>query len=124
MHLLARVFLLSTTVGSVACSGALGPRPTPYPEVVHVVVDNQYPEDVRVYLVRGDTPIFVGTVGSLERRDFSLGPDLLPLLTDVRLKVRARDGRTFAAPAMMVDRGQKVVWRLGTAMGSSVITVR
>jgi len=114
---LAASIAVGTACAHARTSGALS-------RTVGVDVDNQYATDVRVYLVRGETPIFLGSVGSFERRTFRLGPELLPLLAAVRLRVRAMDGSMFSAPPMMVDRGHLVLWRLGPRLELSTIAVR
>ena len=120
-------FVLSVAVTSTAaCAHPVAPNSFvgPTPRAASVRVDNQYLEDVRVYLVRGDTPILLGTVGSFRSRTFSVGPALLPRLADVRLGVRAADGLVLASPAVMANPGERVTWRLGPRLKISSIAVR
>ena len=89
-----------------------------------VVVDNQFVEDARVYLVRGETPILLGRVGSFESRTFRLGPGLLPANAEVRLRVRPLNGRLYDAPAVLANPGDHVIWRLGPRLELSSVIVR
>lgn len=119
-----RTLFLSVVAATGACAHAGGPDHAAAPRTVSVVVDNQYQEDVRVYLVRGDTPILLGSVGSFRSRTFRPGPALLPRLVDIRLRVRAADGSVFNAPAVMADAGERVLWYLGPRLKLSSISVR
>jgi len=126
MRTMIRVLLSGAVATTVACAHPSGPPGfvAPTSAAVSVTVDNQYREDVRVYLVRGDTPILLGTVGSFRSRTFPVGPALLPRLTDVRLRVRAADGVALASPAVMANPGERVTWRLGPRLNLSSIAVR
>ncbi len=126
MSRLLRSALLAAVVASAACAHpATSPyAPTVAPRVLDVVVDNQYVNDVRVYLVRGDTPILLGSVGSFTRRTFKVDAGLLPTLDDVQLRVRAMDGVVYNAPPVMVNPGNQVLWTLGPRLKLSSIAVR
>lgn len=117
---LAGVALLAT-----ACSPGTRSPYTPAPaSSVDVVVDNQFVEDVHVYLLRGEGKILLGTVGSFERRTFRVGQALLPLLEPLRLRVRSLGGQSFTAEPVLADRGDRVLWRLGPRLELSSMLVR
>jgi len=125
MRSIIRFVLCVAVASTAACAHPVAPnRFVGPPRAVSVRVVNQYLEDVRVYLVRGDTPILLGTVGSFRSRTFSVGPSLLPRLADVRLGVRAADGLVLASSAVMANPGERVTWRLGPHLKISSIAVR
>jgi hypothetical protein len=94
-------------------------------ESLMVEVYNDHVMDMRVYLVRGGTPIPLGSVGSAERRVFRISSAELGHTGYIRLMADPLGSReTYTSDVIQVVAGQRVEWRLAHALALSSVTVR
>ena len=127
---LAGVLLVTTTALPLgACTpsraGPSGPFDTPAPGGALITVDNQNAQSMRVYLVRGGTPILLGSVDTLERRTFSVPTSMLGHSGTLRLAVHALGSTsTFLSPLIPAAPGDLVEWRLAHELRLSSFAVR
>jgi hypothetical protein len=101
-------------------------RPTPTGSggiTVEVVDDHVL--DMRVYLVRGVTPIPLGSVGSGERRVFRVSAAELGQSGAIQLMADPLGSQDrFVTEPIQVAPGQRVAWRLAHRLSLSSVTVR
>jgi len=117
----------------LALSAACAPRATPDPfrpppanaEGLTVEVADDHVLDMRVYLVRGVTPIPLGAVGSGEHRVFHVSAAELGQSGEIRLMADPLGSQDrFVTEPIQISPGQRVVWRLAHRLSLSSVTVR
>jgi len=117
----------------LALSAACAPRTAPSPfrtrpanaEGVTVEVSDDHVLDMRVYLIRGVTPVPLGSVGSGERRVFHVSAAELGQSGEIRLMADPLGSQDrFVTEPISVSPGQRVVWRLAHRLSLSSVTVR
>ena len=131
MRRIARVLFLSLAAGPVGCAttsahtGTLDDESVGASGATYVTVDNRNTQDVRVYVVRGESRILVGPVGSLEQRTFALPGSLVGDSGFLRLEVVTLASRqAFATELIPVGRGKEVQWQVESNLALSTILVR
>lgn len=125
-HALAAI-LLSLPLGACMSSqlGAHKPLDRPTPGGALVTVQNQNVLDVRVYLIRGSTPIPLGSVGTLERRTFVIPSSQLGHSGSLRLMADPLGStQTFVSDWISAVPGDLVEWRLEPNLKLSRVSVR
>lgn len=122
--------LLATSLPLGACmSSQLGANvpssDVATPRGILLTVENQHPQDIRVYLIRGETPIPLGSVRTLERRTFAVSTAILGHSGAVRL-IADPLGSTqrHASVPIPAAAGDRVEWRLESNLKLSSFTVR
>lgn len=121
------LYLLLSAVSACAPKAAPDPfRPVPAGSVgITVEVVDDHVQDMRVYLVRGSTPIPLGSVGSGERRVFRVSPAELGQSGAIRLMADPLGSQDrFVTEPIQVAPGQRVIWRLAHRLSLSSVTVR
>jgi len=123
------VLALALLALSAAC--APPPAPSPFRPVptnasgLTVEVSDDHVLDMRIYLVRGTVPIPLGSVGSGERRVFSVSAAELGQAGAIRLMADPLGSQDrFTTDLIQVAPGQRVVWRLAHRLSLSSVTVR
>jgi len=100
---------------------AIGPAPS---QGVTLYVVNRNIEDVRVYLLRGSTPVPVGTVGAMQSRSFRVSRAEMGSSRVLRLSVVATPSRArIAMIPVDVEPGQTVEAWIGTNLRHSNIQI-
>lgn len=125
----ARILFWSLSLGLIGCatSANAGGMDDGRPEAAttQVTVDNRNTEDIRVYVVRGDTRILIGPVGSLEQRTFALRPSLVGDSGFLQLEfVTLASRQAFATEFIPVARGKEVQWQIESNLALSTVMVR
>jgi hypothetical protein len=88
-------------------------------------VENQHLQEMRVYLIRGSTPIALGSVGTMERRTFTLPTALLGHGGVLRLMADPLGSRaTFTSDWIPAAPGDHVRWTLAPSLKLSTHSVR
>lgn len=126
---LAVLLTISTLPLGACMSSQLGAaRPLdnpPAPGGALVTVENRHVQSMRVYLVRGATPIPLGSVDTLERRTFAVPTSVLGHSGTLRLMadpLGAAD--TFVSPTIQAAPGDHVEWSLAPSLRLSTFSVR
>lgn len=121
--------LLSLLFGSACAAGPRADGSTPpggdASAALTLEVENGFFYDVRVYLVRGSSPIPLGVVGSATTRRFRL--DRARLGTSGRLRLLADPfggSPAFLADPVELPAEGVLVWRLAHRLGFSTFDVR
>jgi hypothetical protein len=91
---------------------------------IRLTVENGLDRDVRVFLVRGSTPIRLGVVSGLTARTFRIPRVLLPSMATLRLRGVALAGGSVDSPELTTVPGDDVVWTLGPRLGQSSFRIR
>jgi len=122
------LLVVTVTLWAVAACAVENPgdfSPSPSPEAAVVRVQNGTVQDVRVSLLRGPTPIYLGRVGSLDTRSFRVTRAVLGPGGEVRIQVEAiPGGRRYRSVAVLVDPGRRVELVLASNLSLSSIAVR
>jgi hypothetical protein len=106
-------------------AGPFGSRAAPPPGGALVTVENQHVLDMRVYLIRGVTPIALGSVGTLERRTFKLSTSMIGHGGTIRLRADPLGSRvTFTSDVIPAAPGDHVSWTLAPSLTLSYFSVR
>lgn len=101
------------------------PGDAPAPRGALLTVENQHVQDMRVYLIRGSTPIALGSVGTMERRTFALPTAVLGNSGSIRLMADPLGSRgTFTSDYIPAIAGDHVRWTLAPSLALSRFTVR
>jgi hypothetical protein len=80
---------------------------------------------MRVCLVRGSTPITLGSVGTMERRTFALSTALLGHSGTIRLMADPLGSRqTFTSELIPAVAGDHVRWTLAPSLALSRFSIR
>ncbi len=117
--------LMLAWLGGCAPASSGQHAPAPQPQNVLVQVNNQNWEDVAIYLVRGSTPVRLGTVGSMESRTFAPPPALVVPGAELRLLAETTiSRRAHTSQAFSVSAGQRIHWRVETHLPLSSVRVR
>jgi hypothetical protein len=120
---IAAVAAVSCVIGLSACASASGneqPGDAAAQDQVMLQVQNNHWLDMAVYLIRGGTRFRLGTVGSMDTKDFQLTPDLAFYATDLRLQfdpIGARE--SFVTEPLFVTPGEVMMWRLQNYLPAS-----
>jgi len=122
-------FVLVLLAFSAGCASPATPSPFRPPpanaEGLTVEVSDDHVLDMRVYLVRGVTPIPLGSVGSGEHRVFHVSAAELGQSGEIRLMADPLGSQDrFVTEPIGVSPGQRVVWRLAHRLSLSSVTVR
>lgn len=121
----AAALMLSTLPLWACTSGTRGPLDPPRPGGAVLTVENQHVMDMRVYLVRGYTPIALGSVGTMERRTFALPTSMLGHGGTIRLMADPLGSRgTFTSDFIQASPGDHVRWILAPSLSLSRFSVR
>lgn len=129
-RLLPMLFLSTALLPLGACMssrlGAHVPRSdVPTPGGILLTVENQHPQDIRVYLIRGETPIPLGSVRTLERRAFAVSTAILGHGGTVRLMADPLGStQRYASVPIPAAPGDRVEWRLESNLKLSSFRVR
>lgn len=124
---LAAAVFLSLPLGACTSSqlGAHKPLDKPTPGGALITVTNGHVQDMRVYLIRGSTPIPLGSVSTLERRTFAVPTSQLGHTGTVRLMVDPLGSRqTFTSDWIPAVAGDHVEWSLAPNLKLSRVSVR
>lgn len=115
--------LWACTSSSQLWAGGPGDAPTPGGAIL--TVENQHVQDMRVYLIRGSTPIALGSVGTLERRTFAIPNSVLGNSGSIRLMADPLGSRgTFTSDYIPAMAGDHVRWTLAASLSLSHFSVR
>lgn len=123
----ALVLTLSLPLGACMSSqlGADRPLDSPTPGGALVTVENRHVLDMRVYLIRGSTPIPLGSVSTLERRTFVVPSSLLGHSGTLRLMADPLGSTaTFTSDWIPAAPGDWVEWKLEPNLRLSHFSVR
>ena len=102
-----------------------GAQDGPAPRGALLTVENQHVQDMRVYLVRGSTPIALGSVSTMERRTFTIPTSVLGNSGSIRLMADPLGSRgTFTSDFIPANPGDHVRWTLAPSLALSRFTVR
>ena len=100
--------------------GEMGPAGS-----VVVFVSNDYTEDVRVFLLRGSTPIPIGSVGSFSARRFVIPPAQVGSSGELQLVAQALASQAIAAPeALDIQPGAEVEFHIESNLKYSRLVPR
>lgn len=118
-----------STILLCACThlqpGTSEPLRDPTPGGALLTVENRHVQDMRVYLIRGSTPIPLGSVGTLERRTFTLSTALLGHDGTMRLMADPLGSRaTYVSGVIPATPGDHVRWILAPSLALSSFSVR
>ena len=110
--------LLSSACASNASKEA-GPAPVEDAsagrDAIEVQVDNQNLSDMSVYLVRGGSRWLVGQADGLKKSTLTIPSSSVPADARVRLVADPVGGaRTIATPTLVVPKGQRIYWTIGS----------
>jgi len=129
IRILAAAGLVAAATLLGACASA--PSHDPFGETAPaasglvIAVENDNVLDVRVYVLRGNVPIPVGSVGSAERRVFRLSPAELGHMGALRLIAEPLGSRErYVSDVIQVAPGERVEWHLAHRLSLSSVTVR
>jgi hypothetical protein len=87
---------------------------------LQVQIDNQNINDMSIYLARTGTRFLVGQVGGLSKTTLTIPEAMTPGDLRVRLIAEPIGGsRPIATPVMIVPRGQRVYWSIGSDAATS-----
>jgi len=128
VHSLLAVMLFSSLPLGACTSSQLGaykPLDSPTPGGALITVENHHVLDMRVYLIRGSTPIPLGSVGTLERRTFVVPSSEFGHNGAVRLMADPLGStQTFTSELVSAVPGDHVQWTLESNLKLSRLSVR
>jgi hypothetical protein len=116
--------LLLLTVAACASnrsSEAAGPAPaasadsTQATSGIEVQIDNQNLSDMSIYLLKGGSRWLVGQAGGLRKSTLTIPSAVAP--TDLRVRLLADpigSNRPVTTPVLIVPRGQRIYWSIGS----------
>jgi len=119
--------LASLPLGACASSqlGANSPLDKSAPGGALVTVENLNPQAMRVYLLRGATPIPLGSVETLERRTFIVPTAVLGRTGQLRLMADPLGSRAaYTSDWIQASPGDLVEWKLTANLKLSAFSVR
>lgn len=88
-------------------------------------MENRHVQDMRVYLIRGYTPIPLGSVGTLERRTFTLPTSMIGHGGTIQLMADPLGSRrTYTSDPIHAVPGDHVRWTLAPSLALSSFSVR
>jgi hypothetical protein len=82
---------------------------------IEVQVDNQNISDMNVYLLKGGSRWLVGQAGGLSKSTLTIPGSVAP--TDLRVRLLADPiggNRSVTTPVLIVPRGQRIYWSIGS----------
>jgi hypothetical protein len=82
---------------------------------IQVQVDNQNISDMNIYLLRSGTRWLVGQAGGLSKSTLTIPGSVAP--TDLRVRLLADPiggSRPVTTPLLIVPRGQRIYWSIGS----------
>ena len=95
------------------------------PRGIPITVDNANYYDMRVYVVSGSTPYPLGSVRSSEVRTFVVPKPVFGVHGAVRLRAELLgSGETFTSEWISAGPGDRVEWKLASAIRLSTFAVR
>jgi len=119
---LGMLLLLSVAAcASNASKDAAGPAPVSSADSaqalsgIQVQVDNQNISDMNIYLLRSGTRWLVGQAGGLSKSTLTIPGSVAP--TDLRVRLLADPiggNRPVTTPLLIVPRGQRIYWSIGS----------
>lgn len=124
--LVRRLFVGTTLLVSFSgCGPSLRPgNPATQPTVV-LYVQNRHWEDVRVFIVRNDVPLSLGTVSAMSTGRFSVPDSYVGSGLGLRLLVQAFASRsTHLSQEITVPFGARVDWTVEGRLSQSSFLVR
>lgn len=87
---------------------------------LQVQIDNQNINDMSVYLLRTGTRFLVGQAGGLSKTTLTIPEGITPPDLRVRLIAEPIGGsRPIATPVLIVPRGQRIYWSIGSDPATS-----
>jgi hypothetical protein len=121
------VFLMLAAAACASHTPAeAGPAPVSRADSAHdstglqVQIDNQNINDMSIYLVRTGSRFLVGQAGGLSKTTLTIPEAMTPPDLRVRLIAEPIGGsRPIATPALIVARGQRIYWSIGTDAATS-----
>lgn len=97
----------------------------PAPGSAFVTVKNQNPRRISVYLLRGSTPVRLGSVDTLEMRTFTVPASMIGPMGAVRLTAEPLGSRTtYASDVIQAGAGDWIEWTLAPSLKLSTVIVR
>jgi hypothetical protein len=87
---------------------------------LQVQIDNQNINDMSIYLVRSGSRFLVGQAGGMSKTTLTIPEGITP--TDFRVRLIAEPiggSRPIATPVLIVPRGQRVYWSIGSDAATS-----
>ncbi len=102
-------------------SDAAGPAPLARADSTHasraieLQIDNENFSDMSIYLLRGGTRWLVGQAGGLRKATLTIPASVAP--TDLRVRLLADPiggNRAITTPLLIVPRGQRIYWTIGS----------
>ena len=82
---------------------------------IEVQIDNQNISDMSIYLLKGGTRWLVGQAGGLSKSTIKIPASVAP--TDLRVRLLADPiggSRRVTTPLLIVSRGEKIYWSIGS----------
>ena len=87
---------------------------------LQVQIDNQNINDMTIYLVRTGSRFLVGQAGGLSKTTLTIPEGITPPDLQVRLIAEPIGGsRPIRTPVLIVPRGQRVYWSIGSDPATS-----
>ena len=118
------VFLMLAAVGCTASStssDAAGPAPAGSADSarastgIEVQIDNQNFNDMNIYLLKGGARTLIGRATGLQKSTLTIPASMTP--ADLRVRLLADPtgaSRPITTPILIVPRGQRVYWTIGS----------
>jgi hypothetical protein len=114
------VLFSAAACASNKASDAAGPAPVERDSTeayagIEVQIDNQNISDMSIYLLRSGSRWLVGQAGGLKKSTLKIPASVAP--TDLRIRLLADpigSSRTVTTPLLIVPRGQKIYWSIGS----------
>lgn len=89
-------------------------------DAIEVQVDNQNLSDMNVYLVKGGSRWLVGQATGLKKSTLTIPGSAVTADARVRLVADPIGGaRTIATPTLVVPKGQRIYWTIGSDLSMS-----
>jgi len=122
-----RVAMVALLLSVAACGGSGAPVTSPSPKAadrsksastdgpIQVRIDNQNFNDMNVYLVAGGSRWLLGQAGGVSLTTLTIPNGIAP--TDLRLRLLADPlgGQApITTPTLIVPRGQRIYWTIGS----------
>ena len=115
------LLLSAAACASNTSSEAAGPAPVASTDSaktlsgIEVQIDNQNISDMSIYLLKGGSRWLVGQAGGMSKSTLIIPASVAP--TDLRVRLLADPiggSRPVTTPLLIVPRGQRIYWSIGT----------